>query len=72
MKQPFFKTFDAVVVYDTPSRLGPAWLQIVDYFAAFDIRVIGLSSQIAEEDGELLFGEVIDTKKASNHTLKQV
>jgi hypothetical protein len=61
-QHPFFQAFDAVLLYDVPTNPGPGWHQIVEIFAARNTRVIGLSSQMSEEEGELLFEHVIATK----------
>jgi hypothetical protein len=61
-RYPFFKAFDVVILSDVPTNPGPAWHQIVEIFAARETHVIGLSSQLTEEEGELLFECVIDTK----------
>jgi hypothetical protein len=60
--RPFFNAFDALVLYDVPNNPGPAWSQIVEIFATMDIPVIGLSSRLSEEEGELFFERVIDAK----------
>ena len=59
---PFFKIFDAILVYDIPAIPGPGLHQIMELFVANDTCVIGLSSALTEEAGELLFGNVIDRK----------
>jgi hypothetical protein len=59
--QPFFKAFDAIVLYE-PINPGPAWSQIVEIFATMGTPVIGLSSQLSKEEGEQLFEHVIDVK----------
>ncbi len=59
---PFFKLFDAIVLYDVALNPSSAWSQIVEIFATMDTRVIGLSSLLSEEEGELLFERVIDAK----------
>ena len=67
---PFFKGFDAIFVYDLSAIIGPALYQIVDLFAVNETSVIGFSSLLSEEEGELLFGKVIERKCASGPTLK--
>lgn len=70
LPNPFFKGFDAILVYDLSAIPGPALYQIVDLFAANETSVIGFSSLLSEEEGELLFGKVIERKCASGPTLK--
>ena len=64
VSHPFFDAFDALVLYEVPGNTSAAWNQIVELYAGRDIRVIGLSSTLSEEDGRLLFEQVIDAKGA--------
>jgi hypothetical protein len=70
LTHPFFKGFDAILVYDVPAILGPALHQIVDLFAVNETRVVGFSSTLSQEEGELLFGKMIEQKRATSSKLK--
>jgi hypothetical protein len=70
LTDPFFKGFDAVLMYDLSVIIGPALHQIMDLFAVNGTSVVGLSSLLSEEEGELLFGKVIERKHTADSKLK--
>lgn len=66
-QHPFYHAFDVLVVQDVPARPGPAWTRIVEASRA---RVLGMSSEVSEEDGALFFDLVIPVvqQQPAEHT----
>lgn len=59
--QPFFRAFDAVLLYPVPPQPGPGWIRIVELFTQH-ARIIGLSETLSDE-GMQSFGEIVDARR---------
>jgi hypothetical protein len=71
LTNPFFQGFDAVLLYDLSAIIGPALHLIMDLFAVNGTSVVGLSSVLSQEEGELFFGKVIERKQVAGSQRKQ-